>query len=83
MQLHFYTRFSYLPLLKTSQPVSVWGKATASPSDVHISIDPDFYQIEQIDGDTFTVSRMTWKDDKPLDKSGSRFGTTYTYNDGY
>lgn len=56
MDLHFYTTYDNIQMLREGDPISVWTKDNASPYDIHVSINMDKYAFHQVEKGTFTVS---------------------------
>lgn len=59
MNLHFYTKFEYAQKLQQNEKIQVWTKSEAVKTDVHISLNTEYYTIERVsDSDhIFKVSK--------------------------
>lgn len=57
MQLHFYTTYDNVQILKEGDEITVWTKAIAKPFDIHISLNTKEYAFHKIEEGVFEVNR--------------------------
>ena len=68
MELHFYTTYSNVQMLREGDDVKVWTKEHATIEDVHVSFDMDRYSFHKLEQGIFEVSMIISK--FPIFKKG-------------
>lgn len=47
MELHFYTTYDNIQILREGDDIEVWTKDKAQPNDIHVSFDMDKYTFHK------------------------------------